>query len=204
MFRVWLVVFVALAHIAVLLGMRLALSGEGAQTAAHSVFSMINLEAISEREAAPAPEQKRAVETRRQESEALAAENFVEKEPEAELTEGVGVAAPDSERAEIEGRLEKSIAEKQAYVQKNYLYIQRRIQNALLYPSEALRTAVGGEAEVDFIICIDGSIRALTVRRSSGSSLLDAAALEAVRRAAPFRPPKAELRIVIPVRFSLR
>ena len=203
MLRVCLVVFVALVHIAVLWGTRFTLPGQAALPPAPSLFSMINIETIAEKEAAPAPPQKRANATKPAETEARLAENFVEKAAETAETEDAAADTPDSAPTEPESRREESAAQMQAYVQKNYLYIQRRIQNALVYPAEARRTGVEGQAEADFIVCTDGSIRALTLRVSSGSILLDTAALEAVRRAAPFRPPAAELRIVIPVKFNL-
>jgi protein TonB len=163
-----------------------------------SLFSIINLETIIEKEAAPEPPLKRASEPQALKTEALLAEDFVEEA--AELEEAASTPPPPPEPPKESERAREA----QVTLQKNYLYIQRRIQNALVYPAEARRTGVGGEAEADFIICTDGSVRALKISLSSGHSLLDTAALDAVRRAAPFRPPAFELRIVIPVRFSLR
>jgi protein TonB len=90
------------------------------------------------------------------------------------------------------------------YLRRNYGYIQRRIRDRLVYPAQARRSGVRGTAEVLFTIREDGTIGDPFIRKTSGSDALDEAALEAVRCAAPFRPPPAPARIAIPVVFTLR
>jgi protein TonB len=63
--------------------------------------------------------------------------------------------------------------------------ILRRIEAAKRYPEEARRLGHRGTVAVRFRIGSDGTVAAAEVAASSGSSLLDAASLETVRRAAP-------------------
>ncbi|MFP3043268.1 energy transducer TonB [Treponema primitia] len=94
-------------------------------------------------------------------------------------------------------------AEVSRYLQSNYNYIQRRVLNELIYPSQAKRTGIQGIVEIAFIINTDGSISDTTVRRSSGNRLLDDEAQRAVNSASPFRKPTTRVKITIPVSFKL-
>lgn len=58
----------------------------------------------------------------------------------------------------------------------------------LNYPEEARRQGLTGELVLDVTLRQDGSVKYMTVLRSSGSSILDEAALRIVRLAAPFAP----------------
>ncbi|MEK7853467.1 MAG: energy transducer TonB, partial [candidate division NC10 bacterium] len=76
--------------------------------------------------------------------------------------------------------------------------ILRRIGAAKRYPEEARRLGHRGTVAVRFRIGLDGAVTTAEVAASSGSSLLDAASLETVRRAAPLPAVPGWLR----VRFS--
>jgi protein TonB len=89
------------------------------------------------------------------------------------------------------------------YVKENYTYVQRRIMQELVYPSQARRTGIQGVVEVIFTINANGSASDISVRRSSGKNILDEEALRAVQSASPFRRPPEPVRIVIPVSFKL-
>lgn len=89
------------------------------------------------------------------------------------------------------------------YLSRNYNYIQRRIRDRLVYPAQARRAGIQGTAELIFTIHEDGRVSGVRVSASSGSALLDAAAVEAIYAAAPFRRPPAEARLLIPVAFKL-
>lgn len=71
--------------------------------------------------------------------------------------------------------------------------IVARLRRALRYPAEARRDRVRGVAHVRFTVTASGTVNGARVVRSSGSGLLDQAALETIRRAAPFPaiPPSA-------------
>jgi protein TonB len=131
--------------------------------------------------------------------EALVAENYV---PAEALPAEAETAAPQTgpaRRSEAAGSSEVS-----DYVRRNYDYIQRRIRDALRYPALARREGIQGAVQVAFIIHTDGSLSSLKLRKSSGYEVLDQAALEAVRKAAPFRKPPEEAKLVLPVTFTLR
>ncbi|MFN4009756.1 MAG: energy transducer TonB [Pannonibacter sp.] len=71
--------------------------------------------------------------------------------------------------------------------------ISRALRRALYYPPSAKRRRLTGETLVSFVVTTGGSASSIRVARSSGVPELDEAALETVRRAAPFPaiPPAA-------------
>ncbi|WP_422372146.1 TonB family protein [Hoeflea sp.] len=66
--------------------------------------------------------------------------------------------------------------------------VASQLRRALRYPREARREGIKGTVVVSFTVSRNGSVGGVRIARSSGSALLDQAAGEAVRRAAPFRP----------------
>lgn len=66
--------------------------------------------------------------------------------------------------------------------------VTRKLRRALRYPREAGRQRLRGEVAVSFVVSRDGNAGSIRVVKSSGSPILDNAALETVRRAAPFPP----------------
>ncbi|MBW2735663.1 MAG: TonB family protein [Deltaproteobacteria bacterium] len=90
-----------------------------------------------------------------------------------------------------------------AYFRKVYAKIQPRWR----FPKKLELRLEQGEVLLEFVVASDGSLRALSVRRSSGHGAFDRNALDAVRAAAPFDPIPAhlaarELRILAPFEFS--
>lgn len=81
-------------------------------------------------------------------------------------------------------------------VDAEYLYKWRahieRVGN-LNYPAAARRLGLGGEVLLLVAINADGSLQNVQIRKSSGSKILDEAALRIVRLAAPFQPLPAEI-----------
>ncbi len=65
----------------------------------------------------------------------------------------------------------------------------------LNYPYQAKRQKLSGNLLLDVAINADGTINAITVRRSSGHKLLDDFAVRAVELAAPFDPFPANIRV---------
>lgn len=61
-----------------------------------------------------------------------------------------------------------------------------RLRRALRYPSEARRDRLSGEVHVSFTVSANGGVGGISVVRSSGSPVLDQAAIATVQRAAPF------------------
>lgn len=66
--------------------------------------------------------------------------------------------------------------------------IVSRLRRALRYPREAQRQRIRGEVHVGFVVSGNGQVGSVRVVRSSGTDVLDRAAMETVRRAAPFPP----------------
>ncbi len=64
----------------------------------------------------------------------------------------------------------------------------------LNYPREARRKSLTGSLILDVALHPDGSLEAITVRRSSGNRILDNAAIYIVTLAAPFAPFPEEIR----------
>lgn len=64
--------------------------------------------------------------------------------------------------------------------------IASRLRRSLRYPSEAKRKRITGEVHVRFVVHANGAAGGIAIVRSSGSPILDRAAVETVQRAAPF------------------
>jgi len=92
----------------------------------------------------------------------------------------------------------------QEYLTKVRLRIERHKQ----YPNAAKTRQLQGAVVIHFLITLDGNVEAVQVTKSSGHSILDQAGLTAVRDAAPFPKPPAELfkssiPIQVPIVFEL-
>lgn len=64
--------------------------------------------------------------------------------------------------------------------------VASKLRRSLRYPREAKRERIRGEVVVSFSVSANGGVSRVRIARSSGHSVLDNAAREAVRRAAPF------------------
>ncbi len=87
--------------------------------------------------------------------------------------------------------------------------VRDKIRRSQRYPRSVRNLADGSEAQLQFTIRRDGSLVDVKVVTSSGSKSLDAAALSAVRDAAPFPSfPEGQegltLRLEIPIAFQLK
>ncbi|WP_153768852.1 TonB family protein [Labrenzia sp. CE80] len=72
--------------------------------------------------------------------------------------------------------------------------VARKLRRSLRYPSAAKRKRLTGNVHVSFSVDSAGRASRIRIARSSGSSILDKAAVETVRRASPFPkiPPEAQ------------
>ena len=87
--------------------------------------------------------------------------------------------------------------------------IREKIKRSQRYPRAVRNLADSSETQVKFTIRSDGSLTDAKVVASSGSKSFDAAALSAVRDAAPFPSfPEGQegstLRLEIPIAFQLK
>ena len=114
--------------------------------------------------------------------------------------EAVPVAAAlPSEKQQV---VELDLAPRERSVAERIEEVRRRVQAAASYPPIARKRGVQGEALVSFEIASNGRAHSVVTLQSSGSGLLDRAALAAVERAAPL--PWIYGRVAVPVRFTLR
>ncbi|GAA6157814.1 hypothetical protein NBRC116588_32870 [Pyruvatibacter sp. HU-CL02332] len=61
-----------------------------------------------------------------------------------------------------------------------------RLQRAIVYPRRAQRRNVEGDVRIEFVLAASGALRSVKLVATSGSDILDNAALELVRRVSPF------------------
>jgi periplasmic protein TonB len=84
------------------------------------------------------------------------------------------------------------------------------IREAIFFPKKALKEGNHGEVIVKFAITSDGSISGLHIAKTSGSSILDEAALKIVRKAGTKFPPipeawnKESVDYAVPILFKER
>lgn len=91
-----------------------------------------------------------------------------------------------------------------AYRQDNYSAIRHAILGNLRYPAIARRQGWTGKVEIAFLVTLNGGIDEVRVQTSSGHGVLDEEAMSAVRRAAPYKPPRVPTFLVMPVVFTLQ
>lgn len=116
-----------------------------------------------------------------------------------------------AEKSRAEGRAaaESRGAQTSALAPPHYLTaVFARVQQAKRYPAKAQARGDQGRAVVSISIRRNGALAEARLVRSSGSSLLDEATLEAMRRAAPFPPLPPDvagsvLVLSVPMNFTI-
>lgn len=127
--------------------------------------------------------------------------NTVTAEPDAHLAaRPPSTAVPDSAQTDA-----AALGERQRYLAHVVASIRRKQH----YPRRSRRRGEEGTVTVRFVIEHDGRITGVSIIDSSGHSRLDQAAIETLRRAAPFEPiPPAMNRqrwpLSVPIAYSLR
>ena len=95
---------------------------------------------------------------------------------------------------------DRPILSETAYISQ----VQQKIEAQKQYPKRAQRRNHQGVVKLVFTIGNEGEIVSAHIEKSSGSRILDQAAMEALEKAAPFsRPPKGPMMIQLPIRFQL-
>ncbi len=106
--------------------------------------------------------------------------------------------------------IESAWQEAQGRFNKYVALIRARIERAKRYPLAAREMGLQGETTLRFVLSPKGELRKLQLLRSSGVQILDQAALEAVKKAAPFPPPpppfnqRPALSFEVTLRFYLK
>jgi periplasmic protein TonB len=98
---------------------------------------------------------------------------------------------------------DQTVAAADAYRHANFAAIRDSILANLHYPMIARRQGWSGKVDVAFLIKPDGHISELRIEKSSGYPVLDEQALDAIRRSAPFTPPRIAALLIMPVTFQL-
>ena len=86
--------------------------------------------------------------------------------------------------------------------------VRLKIESRKRYPEAAKARSIEGRVTIRFVLGIDGNVREVAVTKSARNKSLNIAALDAVKRAAPFpRPPsslfKGELPLELTIVFEL-
>ena len=81
-----------------------------------------------------------------------------------------------------------SLDTKEAKYVSYFSRIKQQIQRVWVYPSQGTKRTLSGELTLKFEISKDGNLLSLRLINSSGSNILDANAIKAVRGAAPYYP----------------
>jgi periplasmic protein TonB len=82
--------------------------------------------------------------------------------------------------------------------------VQKQIEAVKQYPKRAQRRNEQGVVTIVFTIGKDGKIVSANIIKSSGSRILDGAALDAVKKASPFTPPPhGSVSVQLPIKFEL-
>ena len=83
--------------------------------------------------------------------------------------------------------------------------VREKIRNGVYYPIALRRQGITGNVELSVKLTSDGQLQDAVVESSSGISELDQLAIEAVKRAAPFRPPpQGAVSFTLPIEYRLR
>jgi protein TonB len=98
-----------------------------------------------------------------------------------------------------------SVGERRVMTERAYTdLVQKKIEALKQYPKRAQRRNDQGVVKLVFTIGINGEIVSVNIVKSSGSRILDRAAMDAVKKASPFaNPPNGSIIIQLPIKFEL-
>jgi protein TonB len=129
------------------------------------------------------------------------------------LGEGIGVPAiprpPAVAASDWVPMFQAEAAPTEFMTTDSYLeMVKLRIESRKRYPKAAKNARIEGRVAIRFVLASDGSVRDVAISRGARSEDLNAAALDAVRQAAPFpRPPinlfKGDLALELTIVFEL-
>ncbi|MCD8553572.1 TonB family protein [Seleniivibrio sp.] len=119
---------------------------------------------------------------------------------------GTGYVGKPSEETAQESAPVKSTGGNAAsnYMKINLDALRKSIYGKLIYPRQAKMMGLKGVTDLRFRILKNGSVEKITVYKSSGYTILDDAARDAVLDAAPLPVPTEEITIVLSVSFTLK
>ncbi|BEG57000.1 hypothetical protein NHP21005_06880 [Helicobacter sp. NHP21005] len=104
-----------------------------------------------------------------------------------------------------QGAKTSSMAYNQGVSDAFLMKIQMAISSKNRYPRMAMIRGIEGEVLVEFVLNTDGRTTDIKISKSSGSDILNHAALQAVKEASSLFPtPKQVVRIRIPIAYTLK
>ncbi len=141
--------------------------------------------------------------------EQIEAESQVGAEDRAASEQSVAGVEADTEAETAKAESEGLTAEQTAEIREWQKSIVLLISGAKTYPAQARSDRIEGEVQVQFTLDRYGALIATEVAKSSGSSLLDDAAVETVKRLGKMPTPPNYLTgeaftLIIPLRYSFR
>jgi protein TonB len=86
---------------------------------------------------------------------------------------------------------------------RDFSFIREKVQRNTRYPRLARRMGLEGQVKVSFTVCHDGKVIDIRIMESSGVSLLDKCAIEAVEKTSPFPSRQLEAKVIIPIVYRL-
>lgn len=92
---------------------------------------------------------------------------------------------------------------KQKYIKDHFANIMSKVRKRIVYPPIARKMGWQGKVIVSFVICLDGSVKDITIRESSGHAILDKNAIDVIRKGSPFPRPPVSAELIIPVVYTL-
>lgn len=175
----------------------------------HQNDSQDNADQQSSRHLQQLEEQNRQLMTKLKSTHTVARSNAV-KQPEPGDSTGEDLVQRSLEIARLEAQINKDLEAYQKLPRRKFIgartrefrfaqYVEdwrakvERVGN-LHYPDEARRRRIFGSLQLTVAIRADGSVEDVQINRSSGQRVLDDAALNIVRLAAPFAPLPADIR----------
>jgi TonB family protein len=192
-----------LFHLAVFLLLAGAMPGDsGAGRRVHMDFSIMDT-AKSGSPAKSVLAVKKQISRVKREKPALPEEVLVPSEPKSREQRDI---EPERETEAVEDAasgLATAGAAEHGARGRDFSYIKELLQRNLKYPAVARRKGWEGKVVVEFVICLNGSVRDIRVLETSGKVLLDNSAVDVVRNTEPFPEHSKETRVVIPIVYSL-
>ncbi|HHS48369.1 MAG TPA: energy transducer TonB [Desulfurella acetivorans] len=91
----------------------------------------------------------------------------------------------------------------QSISKEDYTFLRKLIEKHLRYPYLARRNGYEGTVVVSFIILQDSSFKDINIVKSSGYSILDKSAIDAIKKIEPLVNIHKEVKIVVPIDFRL-
>ncbi|MEN8189128.1 MAG: energy transducer TonB [Thermodesulfobacteriota bacterium] len=99
--------------------------------------------------------------------------------------------------------IKPAVQPKGPYIKEHFFYIRDSVHNKIVYPLIARKKGWQGRVLISFTIYRDGSVKDISIIKSSGFRILDKNAVEVIKKVAPFPRPPMVAELTIPVIYKL-